>query len=55
VGVAGVAGGLSQAASVLAARYVEMANQIFPVIEIDADRHADILITEGKDIQKPVL
>lgn len=55
VGVTAAAGGLSQAAAVLAARYVEMANQIFPVIEIDADRHADILITEGKDIHKPVL
>ncbi|GJL52936.1 MAG: hypothetical protein NPIRA02_00680 [Nitrospirales bacterium] len=55
VGIAGMAGGFSQAAAVLAQRYVEMANQIFPVIEIDADRKADILITEGIDIQKPVL
>lgn len=43
----GFAGGTSNALSRLADYYMDMADSIFPVIEIDAGRQLDVVITRG--------
>jgi conjugal transfer pilus assembly protein TraB len=50
VGLAGMAGGMQQAASLLAQHYAQMAARIYPVIEVDAGRWADLIVTEGREL-----
>lgn len=54
VGLAGMAGGMQQAASMLAQHYAQMAARIYPVIEVDAGRWADLIVTEGRELKEPV-
>lgn len=53
VGLAGTAGGMQSAAQVLAQHYAMLARQIFPVIEVDAGRKADMIVTEGRELKAP--
>jgi conjugal transfer pilus assembly protein TraB len=50
VGLAGLAGGLGNAANVLARHYAMLARQIYPVIEVDAGRMGDLIVTEGREL-----
>lgn len=43
----GVAGGISQAANSISQFYLTMAQQMFPVVEVDAGRKATIVLTKG--------
>lgn len=52
VGLAGMAGGMQQAASMLAQHYSRMAARIYPVIEVDAGRWADLIVTEGRELKE---
>lgn len=52
VGLAGMAGGMQQAASMLAQHYSAMAARIYPVIEVDAGRWADLIVTEGHELKE---
>lgn len=54
VGLAGLAGGMQQAAGMLAQHYARMAARIYPVIEVDAGRWADLIVTEGRELKEPV-
>lgn len=48
---AGMAGGMMQAAQMLAQHYAQMAAKIYPVIEVDAGRLADLIIIEGRELK----
>lgn len=54
VALAGIAGGMNQAAQMLAQHYAQMAARIYPVIEVDAGRWADLIVTEGRELQEPL-
>lgn len=54
VGLAGMAGGMQQAAQMLAQHYAQMAARIYPVIEVDAGRWADLIVTEGRTLAEPL-
>lgn len=47
---AGAYGGVSQSMNMLAQHYIKLAEQTFPIIEIDAGRKIDIVITKGFEI-----
>jgi len=47
---AGLFSGLSRSMEELSRFYMEMAKQIFPVIEVDAGRKVEFLVTEGKEV-----
>ena len=45
--MAGTAGGISQAANSIASFYLKMAEQIFPIVELDAGRKVTVILTRG--------
>lgn len=47
---AGVASGLGNAADRLAQYYIKLADKVFPVIEINAGRTVDVVLTQGIEI-----
>lgn len=51
---AGVGTGVGHALDRLAQYYIKLAEQTFPVIEIDAGREIDVVITKGVRIDQPV-
>ena len=51
---AGVGSGVGRALDRLAQYYIKLAEQTFPVIEIDAGREIDVVITKGVRIDAPV-
>lgn len=46
----GIGGGAGEAGRLLAEYYLKLAEEVFPVIEIDAGRHIDVIITEGMEL-----
>lgn len=46
----GIGGGAGEAGRLLAEYYLELAEEVFPVIEIDAGRRVDVIITEGTEL-----
>ena len=52
---AGVGIGVGRALDRLAEYYIKLAEQTFPVIEVDAGREIDVVITKGARIDAPVL
>ena len=46
----GVGGGAGEAGKLLAEYYLKLAEEVFPVIEIDAGRSVDVIITEGTEL-----
>ena len=46
----GVGGGAGEAGRLLAEYYLKLAEEVFPVIEIDAGRRVDVIITEGTEL-----
>ncbi|WP_298128919.1 TraB/VirB10 family protein [Ferrovum sp.] len=47
MGMAGMAGGISNAANSIAQFYLSMAQQMFPVVEVDAGRKVTIILNQG--------
>jgi len=47
----GVYRGISSSADILSKYYIDMANEIFPVIEIDAGRKVHVVLTTGQSIK----
>ena len=52
---AGLGSGVGHALDRLAQYYIKLAEQTFPVIEIDAGREVDVVITKGVRIDAPVI
>jgi conjugal transfer pilus assembly protein TraB len=52
VALAGAAGGMQRAAELLAKHYAQMAARIYPVIEVDAGRWGDLIVTEGRELKE---
>ena len=50
VAMAGAAGGLGNAARLLAKHYSQMAASIYPIIEIDANRDVDFIVGTGREL-----
>jgi conjugal transfer pilus assembly protein TraB len=50
IGIAATGGGVSKAAEKLADYYLKLADQVFPVIEIDSGRTVDVIVLEGKEL-----
>lgn len=46
----GMAGGVGRALDNLANYYIRLAEQTFPVVEVDADRKVDVVITKGSTL-----
>ena len=46
----GIGGGTGEAGRLLAEYYLKLAEEVFPVIEIDAGRRVDVIITEGREL-----
>ena len=46
----GIGGGAGEAGKLLAEYYLKLAEEVFPVIEIDAGRRVDVIITEGTEL-----
>ena len=46
----GIGGGTGKAGKLLAEYYLKLAEEVFPVIEIDAGRRVDVIITEGTEL-----
>ncbi|MXZ13251.1 MAG: hypothetical protein F4Y78_04500 [Candidatus Dadabacteria bacterium] len=46
----GIGGGTGEAGTLLAEYYLKLAEEVFPVIEIDAGRRVDVIITEGTEL-----
>ena len=46
----GIGGGAGEAGRLLAEYYLKLADEVFPVIEIDAGRRVDVIITEGTEL-----
>ena len=46
----GIGGGAGEAGRLLAEYYLKLAEEVFPVIEIDAGRRIDVIITEGMEL-----
>lgn len=46
----GVGGGTGEAGRLLAEYYLKLAEEVFPVIEIDAGRRIDVIVTEGMEL-----
>lgn len=55
IAMAGAAGGMAGAAQTLARHYTQLAKEIYPIIEIDVGREANIIITEGRSMAEPPL
>ncbi|HEX7650842.1 MAG TPA: TraB/VirB10 family protein [Noviherbaspirillum sp.] len=51
---AGLGGGVGHALDRLAQYYIKLAEQTFPVVEIDAGREVDVVITKGVRIDTPL-
>lgn len=51
VGKSAAFGGLSNAANMIAQFYLDMASQMFPVVEIDATRKATIVLVKGLELR----
>ena len=51
---AGVGSGVGKALDRLASYYIKLAENTFPVIEIDAGREVDVVITKGVRIDTPI-
>ena len=51
---AGVGSGVGKALDRLASYYIKLAENTFPVIEIDAGRQVDVVITKGVRIDTPI-
>ena len=51
--VAGMGAGVSKALDRLAQYYIKLAENTFPVIEVDAGREIDVVITKGVRIDPP--
>lgn len=51
---AGLGSGVGRALDRLAQYYIKLAEQTFPVVEIDADREVDVVITKGVRIDAPI-
>jgi conjugal transfer pilus assembly protein TraB len=49
---AGLASGVGSAMSMLAKYYIKLAEQIFPVIEVDGGRVVDVILTKGISIER---
>lgn len=47
---AGIGGGVGEAGRLLAEYYLRLAEEVFPVIEIDAGRRVDVVVTEGTEL-----
>jgi conjugal transfer pilus assembly protein TraB len=47
----GVAGGLNKSASMLSQFYISMAQQMYPVVEIDAGRKVTVILMKGLEIK----
>lgn len=47
---AGVASGLGSAADRLAQYYIKLADKVFPVVEVNAGREVDVVLTQGIEI-----
>ena len=47
---AGIGGGAGEAGRLLAEYYLRLAEEVFPVIEIDAGRRVDVVVTEGTEL-----
>ena len=47
---AGIGGGVGEAGRLLAEYYLRLAEEVFPVIEIDAGRRVDVVVTEGAEL-----
>jgi len=54
-GLAGLAGGVGQAAEELTRFYTRILSQIVPVIEVKPHREIDMVITEGRELPKPLI
>lgn len=52
---AGLGNGVGRALDRLAQYYIKLAEQTFPVVEIDAGREVDVVITKGVRIDAPVI
>jgi len=50
---AGALSGVGRAMERLSQHYIEMAQRVFPVIEIDAGRNVDVVVLQGKAIESP--
>lgn len=50
LGMAGAAGGMGNAARLLAKHYSQMAASIYPIIEIDANRDVDFIVGTGREL-----
>ena len=50
IGIAGAGGGVSRAAEKLADYYLKLADEVFPVVEIDSGRTVDVVVLEGKEL-----
>ena len=50
IGIASVGSGISQAMEKLADYYMKLADQLFPVIEVDSGRTVDVVVLEGKEL-----
>ena len=48
---AGIGGGVGKALDRLAQYYIKLAEQTFPIIEIDAGREVDVVLTKGVRIE----
>ena len=48
--MAGAAGGMGRAAEILARNYAQMIGNIFPIIEIDAQREVDFVVGTGREV-----
>lgn len=48
---AGALSGMGRAMERLSQHYIEMAQRVFPVIEIDAGRNVDVVVLQGKPIE----
>ncbi len=46
----GIGGGAGEAGRLLAEYYLKLAEEVFPVIEIDAGRKVDVIVTEGAEL-----
>lgn len=54
-GLAGIAGGVGQAAEELTRFYTGILRQIVPVIEVKPGRKINMVVTEGRELPKPLL
>lgn len=52
---AGLGSGVGRALDRLAQYYIKLAEQTFPIVEIDAGREVDVVITKGVRIDAPVI